>query len=109
MCSVDDLDDDVALGRATSTRATSRCRDRRGRARPTAARTSSTRLIKSGKRVGITAMSHSVIDNLFDATYEVFAEKGELIDLRALRRDAKPKVGALDGVRYETSGNGRRE
>lgn len=61
-------------------------------------------LIKAGKRVGITAMSHSVIDNLFEATYEVFASKGELSLLRALRRDAKPKSGALDGVRYEKSG-----
>ncbi|MHB1089308.1 MAG: TM0106 family RecB-like putative nuclease [Acidimicrobiales bacterium] len=61
-------------------------------------------LIKSGKRVGITAMSHSVIDNLFEATYEVFASKGELSLLKALRRDTKPKVGALEGVRYEKSG-----
>jgi uncharacterized protein len=63
-------------------------------------------LIKSGKRVGITAMSHSVIDNLFEATYAVFASKGELSYLRALRRDAKPATGALDGVRYEKSGAG---
>ena len=35
-------------------------------------------LITAGKRVGITAMSHAAIDNLFAATYEVFAEKGEL-------------------------------
>jgi uncharacterized protein len=62
-------------------------------------------LIKSGKRVGITAMSHAAIDNLFDATYEVFAEKGELSELRALRRGTKPKIGALDGVRYAPSGN----
>ena len=61
-------------------------------------------LIKAGKRVGITAMSHSVIDNLFEATYEVFADKGELSLLKALRRDAKPKSGALEGVRYEKSG-----
>jgi uncharacterized protein len=61
-------------------------------------------LIKAGKRVGITAMSHSVIDNLFNATYEVFAAKGELGLLRALRRDTKPKVGALEGVKYEKSG-----
>jgi uncharacterized protein len=61
-------------------------------------------LIKSGNRVGITAMSHSVIDNLFAATHEVFASKGELGLLKALRRDSKPKVGALDGVKYEKSG-----
>lgn len=63
-------------------------------------------LIKAGKRVGITAMSHSVIDNLFNATYEVFASKGELHLLKALRRDSKPTVGALDGVKYEKSGSG---
>jgi uncharacterized protein len=62
-------------------------------------------LIKSGKRVGITAMSHAAIDNLFDATYEVFAENGELGLLRALRRGKKPKIGALEGVRYAASGN----
>ncbi len=62
-------------------------------------------LIKAGKRVGITAMSHAAIDNLFVATYEVFAEKGELNELRALRRAKKPKVGALEGVRYAPSGN----
>jgi uncharacterized protein len=63
-------------------------------------------LIMAGKRVGITAMSHSVIDNLLEATYGVFAEKGQLAHLKALRRDAKPKVGALEGVRYEKSGTG---
>ena len=62
-------------------------------------------LIKSGKRVGITAMSHAAIDNLFDATYEVFAENGELGLLRALRRGKKPKIGAPEGVRYAASGN----
>jgi uncharacterized protein len=60
-------------------------------------------LIKSGKRVGITAMSHAAIDNLFDATYQVFADKGELDLLRALRRGDKPKSGALPGVRYTSS------
>jgi len=60
-------------------------------------------LIKAGKRVGITAMSHAAIDNLFQATYEVFAEKGELELLHALRRGDKPKSGALPGVRYATS------
>ena len=60
-------------------------------------------LIKTGKRVGITAMSHAAIDNLFEATYEVFAEKGELSELHALRRGDKPKSGALEGVRYASS------
>lgn len=60
-------------------------------------------LIKAGKRVGITAMSHAAIDNLFDATYQVFADKGELDLLHALRRGDKPKSGALPGVRYTSS------
>jgi uncharacterized protein len=57
-------------------------------------------LIKQGRRVGITAMSHAAIDNLFHATYAVFADKGELHLLRALRRGDKPKDGPLEGVRY---------
>jgi uncharacterized protein len=60
-------------------------------------------LIKSGKRVGITAMSHAAIDNLFHATYQVFADHGELDLLRALRRGDKPKSGALPGVRYAST------
>ena len=57
-------------------------------------------LIRSGQRVGITAMSHNAIDNLLLATYEVFKEKGELSLLKAVRRSTKPKVGALEGVKY---------
>jgi len=60
-------------------------------------------LIKSGKRVGITAMSHAAIDNLFAATHQVFADKGELSELHALRKGDKPKTGALEGVRYTQS------
>jgi predicted RecB family nuclease len=61
------------------------------------------KLIKEGQRVGITAMSHAAIDNLLNATYEVFKEKGDLALLRAARRASKPKSGALDGVRYVNS------
>jgi uncharacterized protein len=57
-------------------------------------------LIKQGKRVGVTAMSHAAIDNLFHAAHAVFEEKGELHLLRALRRGDKPKDGPLEGVRY---------
>jgi uncharacterized protein len=57
-------------------------------------------LIKQGQRVGITAMSHAAIDNLFHAAHAVFADKGELHLLRALRRGEKPKDGPLAGVRY---------
>ena len=60
-------------------------------------------LIKSGKRVGITAMSHAAIDNLLAATHQVFVEKGELSELRALRKGDKPKSGPLEGVRYTSS------
>ena len=61
------------------------------------------KLIMEGKRVGITAMSHAAIDNLLDATYQVFKEKGDLELLRAARRSSKPKIGALEGVRYVSS------
>jgi predicted RecB family nuclease len=61
------------------------------------------KLISEGQRVGITAMSHAAIDNLLDATYQVFKEKGDLELLRAARRANKPKTGALDGVRYVRS------
>jgi len=57
-------------------------------------------LVKSGQRVGITAMSHAAIDNLLQATHAVFVEKGDLHLLHAIRRGAKPKAGALEGVRY---------
>ncbi len=42
-------------------------------------------LIKSGKRVGVVAMSHPAIDNLMKSTYEVFRDAGDLGALRALR------------------------
>jgi len=49
-------------------------------------------LIKSGKRVGIAAMSHAAIDNLFAATHQVFADKGELSELHALRKVTSPRA-----------------
>ena len=57
-------------------------------------------LITSGKRVGITAMSHAAIDNLLDAAHQVFVDKGDLALLKAVRRSEKPKSGALEGVKY---------
>lgn len=57
-------------------------------------------LITSGKRVGITAMSHAAIDNLLSATYEVFQEKGNLEALRALRHNSPTTDGRLEGVSY---------
>jgi uncharacterized protein len=62
-------------------------------------------LIAAGKRVGITAMSHAAIDNLFLATYNVFAEKGQLDLLRAHRHAERPKSDALAGVNYGTKGD----
>ena len=62
-------------------------------------------LIAVGKRVGITAMSHAAIDNLFRATYDVFAEKGRLDLLRAHRHGDKPKFDALPGVNYSRKGD----
>ena len=66
-------------GSATSTRATSPSRVRRVPARPTAVRTSST-TVTSGKRVGITAMSHAAIDNLLGG------------DPRGLRGERRPRA-----------------
>jgi len=60
-------------------------------------------LIKVGKRVGITAMSHGAIDNLLVATYNVFEEYGDLDLLRTFRGAKKPVSGALEGVRYSTA------
>ncbi|MGC1418966.1 MAG: TM0106 family RecB-like putative nuclease [Acidimicrobiales bacterium] len=57
-------------------------------------------LVHSGKRVGITAMSHAAIDNLLRATYEVFEQRRELGSLRTLRQGARPADGGLAGVRY---------
>jgi uncharacterized protein len=65
-------------------------------------------LIRSGKRVGITAMSHAAIDNLLAATMDVFEEKGDRDLVRVLRRGDKPKSGALEGVTYASS-NARAE
>ncbi len=61
------------------------------------------RLIKDGKRVGITAMSHAAIDNLLVATYKVFDDHHDLASLKAFRGVVKPKEGVLDGVRYSGS------
>ena len=45
-------------------------------------------LVKAGRRVGITAMSHHAIDNLLNEVVEVFQEKGNLHELVAVRRGA---------------------
>ena len=67
-------------------------------------------LIKLGRRVGITAMSHNAIDNLFRATHELFEQRGELALLEALRFGvSKPAEGALEGVKYLKSGGAQAE
>jgi uncharacterized protein len=53
--------------------------------------------------VGITAMSHGAIDNLLIATYNVFAQHGDLDLLKTFRGAKKPIEGALEGVRYSGS------
>jgi uncharacterized protein len=60
-------------------------------------------LIRSGKRVGITAMSHAAIDNLLGATLDVFEHEGDRDLVRVLRRGDKPRSGPLEGVKYESS------
>lgn len=58
-------------------------------------------LIRAGQRVGITAMSHSAIDNLLDEVVEVFREAGDLATLKAVRRHKEPAGGGLPGVSYD--------
>ncbi|MET0579283.1 MAG: TM0106 family RecB-like putative nuclease, partial [Ilumatobacteraceae bacterium] len=54
-------------------------------------------LVKAGKRVGVTAMSHHAIDNLMEAMVERFVEDGDVGQLRPVR---KSKPGDLDHVQY---------
>ena len=57
-------------------------------------------LVKQGKRVGITAMSHAAIDNLMQAVVNRFAEEGD--ELRAVRKvKDKSKGGSVAGVDYQ--------
>ena len=60
-------------------------------------------LVTSGKRVGISAMGHAAIDNLLEATLEVFAQNGQLDQLVACRKAKKPDDGGLPGVAYPGS------
>ena len=54
-------------------------------------------LVKQGKRVGVTAMSHAAIDNLMQAVVDRFAEEGD--ELRAVRKvKDKAKGGSVAGV-----------
>ncbi|MFN3256751.1 MAG: TM0106 family RecB-like putative nuclease [Ilumatobacter sp.] len=60
-------------------------------------------LVKSGKRVGVTAMSHLAIENLLRAVAEHF---DELDDLDALRAVHKHSGGRVESVSY-VNDNGR--
>ena len=57
-------------------------------------------LIRQGRRVGITALSHNAIDNLLAQVVEVFSAAGDLSLLRAVRKPREMPVNPLPGVRY---------
>ncbi len=58
-------------------------------------------LIRTGKRVGVVATSHSAIDNLVNAAYGVVGDAGELDMLNVLRWD---DVGENNNLTYATYG-----
>jgi len=58
------------------------------------------RLIKSGVRVGVVAMSHPAIDNLMSATYEVFEAAGDTDLLHALRWKDDDDETSLSFAKY---------
>ena len=60
-------------------------------------------LVRSGKRVGITAMSHHAIDNLLEEVVKVFSAEGQSHLLQCIRR--APEDGGLPGVQYATKDN----
>jgi uncharacterized protein len=60
-------------------------------------------LVTAGQRVGIAAMSHLAIDNLFNGIVQVFEEKGDLGSLHGVRRGLEPPEGGLQGVTYAGS------
>jgi predicted RecB family nuclease len=62
-------------------------------------------LITSGKRVGISAFGHGAVDNLLQAVYDLFEEKGQLARLRASKKISRDsQLGSIPGVTY-TKGN----
>ena len=62
-------------------------------------------LIKAGRRVGITAMSHHAIDNLLEGILAVFDERRDVDDLRAIRKVSNRNHPKLPDVTYVTGGN----
>jgi uncharacterized protein len=58
-------------------------------------------LIRSGKRVGVVAMSHTAIDNLMSATHAVFEGAGDLGGLRTLRwQNGDDEAATLEFATY---------
>ena len=58
-------------------------------------------LLRDGrKRVGITAMSHSAIDNLLAEVVRVFTEAGDLDELRAIRKVEAGRKSTCDAVKF---------
>jgi len=51
-------------------------------------------LLKAGKRVGITAMSHHAIDNFLEAVVEVFEDAHDLQELRAVKKGKTDSLGS---------------
>jgi predicted RecB family nuclease len=60
-------------------------------------------LIRAGRRVGITAMSHHAIDNLLEEILQVFKDKGDLSMLEAVRKVPDANHPKLPGVAYVTN------
>ncbi len=60
-------------------------------------------LIRAGRRVGITAMSHHAIDNLLEEILQVFDDKGDLSMLKAVRKVPDANHPKLPGVTYVTN------
>jgi predicted RecB family nuclease len=60
-------------------------------------------LIRAGRRVGITAMSHHAIDNLLEEILQVFGDKGDLSMLKAVRKVPDANRPKLPGVTYVTN------
>ncbi|HWD94916.1 MAG TPA: TM0106 family RecB-like putative nuclease [Acidimicrobiales bacterium] len=58
-------------------------------------------LVMLGKRVGVVAMSHTAIDNLMSATYDVFEKAGDLAALRTLRwQNGDDDAATLEFAKY---------
>ncbi|MBK8334533.1 MAG: TM0106 family RecB-like putative nuclease, partial [Acidimicrobiaceae bacterium] len=60
-------------------------------------------LVKAGKRVGITAMSHHAIDNLLEEVVAVFTKAGDLSLLHAVRKVDGSHPRPHPSVTYTTS------